>query len=111
VVNSHVVVTDTEKVIAATWNRFDGAKLSDALIEAIRNKTDMKGIAIEAGPDAALAKSVAIIKCGGNDSIGQSIGAVALVEDKSPINELLMPQVKMAADFLGRLAALNGGVL
>jgi len=104
VAQRHVFITDTEKVIASVLHTFSDSLLSDELIEAIRNKTDVENIPLQAGDTGAVVEYAAIIRDGSRDSLGEGIGAVVLVQDDSPVDEALKAQMKIAADFLGRLA-------
>jgi len=104
VAQRHVFITDTEKVMASVLHTFSDTPLSDELMEAIRNKTDVENIPLQAGDTGAVAEYAAIIRDGSRDSLGEGIGAVVLVQGDSPVDEALKTQVKIAADFLGRLA-------
>jgi transcriptional pleiotropic regulator of transition state genes len=107
-----VFVTNTEKVFASVISGFRGAPLSAELIEAISNRADAENIPLTAGANPVTAEYAAIIRDGSRDGHGKGIGAVVLVEMNGPLtDESLKTQMKIAADFLGRLANADGAVL
>lgn len=107
VAQRYVFITDTEKIVASVVHTFSDAPLSNELIEAIRNRTDAEYIPLQAGESGAVVEYAAIIRDGSRDSLGEGIGAVVLVQDESPVDEAVKTQVKIAADFLGRLANVD----
>ena len=103
----HVFITDTEKVIASVLHTFSDTPLSDELIAAIRNKTDAETIPLQAREAGAVVAYAAIIRDGSRDSLGEGIGAVVVIQDKAPIDDAVKIQLRIAADFLGRLTNTN----
>lgn len=108
VAQRYIFVTDTDKVIASVLRDFSDAPLSAELADAIRRKTDAENIPFQPGEDCAEAEYAAIIRDGSRDSIGEGIGAVVLVSNGSPTDDALKTQIKIATDFLGRLANKGG---
>jgi stage V sporulation protein T len=105
VTQRYVFVTDTEKIIASSLHNLYGAPLSDKVVEAIRSKNDIENIPFLAGENSAVVEYASIIRDGSSDGLGDGIGAVVLVQNGPPADEVIKAQVKIAADFLGRLAS------